>query len=214
MGGVPDTGCHSAAECSNGNPVDGEEVCDPSGVCLPGNPPPTVVSITPSDMTEDVEPQSTVVITFNEALDPDSVKTGIKLLLGETEVPTTPVLSDNDSKVTLTPSVPLALLGDYSIEVTKKVQDAGGAALLDAVTDKFKVRDGAWHEPTLFLGNDIQYLSPTLPMAPNGEVLVAPAVMARDDAASIDRSERVAARCRGKPDRHGDVLRAHQQRGN
>ena len=174
MGGAggADTGCHTAADCSNDDPADGEELCSASGVCLPGNAPPTVVSITPKDGAIAVEPDGTIVIQFSEALDPKSVtKTTIEVLDGKTPVPGEPVYADN--QVTFTPTAPLALLGDYTVSVTTDVTDDDGAHLLEAFSSKFSIRDGVWHTAIDAVNDLPGSLSDALPMRASGEVLLA-----------------------------------------
>jgi hypothetical protein len=77
-GGVSETGCHSAEDCSNGDPKDGEEVCDPSGICLPGTPPdttpPSVVSFTPAANAKGVFGDAVIVVTFSEPMNKASAQ--------------------------------------------------------------------------------------------------------------------------------------------
>ncbi len=134
--------CRVAADCSNDDPVDGEEACD-QGSCLPGNPPPTVVSVTPDDKSVDVVLDGRVVIEFSEALDPASVtSTSIQILDGTTAVPGE--LAYADGKVTFTPDAPLALIAPYTVSVTTGVTDEAGAPLLADAVSTFSTRDGAW----------------------------------------------------------------------
>jgi len=141
-GGAGGAGTDCAAACSNGDPADGEETCE-EGACIPGNPPPTVISVTPDDQTTDVELDTKIVIQFSEALDPNTVTaSNIQILDGATEV--TGKLTHAGSKVTFQPAAPLALLAPYTVSVTTGVTDEDGAPLLADKTSAFTTREGAW----------------------------------------------------------------------
>jgi hypothetical protein len=169
-GPSPDGLCHSAADCSNGDPDDGDEVCDAAGACQPGNPPPYVVSVTPKDEATGIQPTSKVILTFNEPLDAATVdESSVTLLDGGVAVPGT--LAYADSKVTFTPSEPLALLGDYAVSVSKRVTDADGTALRAEFSAHFSVRDGSFATSDAVTAVSFQ-MADTLPMNTKGEVLL------------------------------------------
>ncbi len=170
-GGAVDAGCSADVECSNDDPVDGEEVCD-KGACLVGNAPPTVVSFTPESDAVEVEPDTSVVIQFSEPLDPKTVtSTTIRVLDGTTVVPGEAVYAD--AKVTFTPSAPLALLAPYTLSVTTGVTDEAGAPLVTELSSTFSIRDGVWHKPTSVAKDSRGVLSDVLPMTSDGRVLLA-----------------------------------------
>jgi hypothetical protein len=170
-GGSSASGCTAAEECDNGDPTDGEEICDDDGVCAPGNPPPTVVSISPEAGVAGVDPDTTVVITFSEPLDGTTV-TGesVRLFDGDTLVEGEPTYAD--SKVTFTPAAPLALLADYSVAITTAVTDVEGAPLLDEHMSAFTTRDGAWSSPIDAATGYIYLFPRVLPVDGKGNVLV------------------------------------------
>jgi hypothetical protein len=162
--------CQSATDCSNRDPSDGEELCF-SGTCMAGNPPPRVVSITPLEGADKVEPDSAVVIEFNEALDEETVTSeNIKISSGNETV--AGVLEYADNKVTFTPSAPFALGRAVRILVTSGVTDEGGASLLKELESSFDVRDGAW-KSTDAVKDQVNHLSPQLPITRAGAALVA-----------------------------------------
>lgn len=167
-GGV--SGCRVDAECSNDNAEDGAEICD-DGTCLPGNPPPTIVSVTPESDAVDIELDTTVAIEFSEPLDPKTVTAGnIRVQDGTTVVPGT--LAYEDGKVTFKPSAPLALLASYTLYVTTGIKDADGAPLIEALASTFSTRDGAWHEAINVAKDTRGVLSDVLPMTAEGNALV------------------------------------------
>ena len=135
-------GCTKPEDCSNGDPSDGEELCK-KGACVDGNPPPTVLKITPADKAAGKEPDSKIVIEFSEALDPDTVTSAtIAITDGVGPVPGKLVYADD--KVTFTPAAPLGLAQSYTVKVTTGVTDDAGAPLLAEATSTFSTRDGVW----------------------------------------------------------------------
>ena len=169
--GASDGECRVAADCSNDDPADGEEVCN-SGVCGAGNPPPTVVAVTPKDSSVDNELDAKIVIKFSEPLDATTVTPAtIRVLDGKTVVPG--VLAPVDNTVTFTPTSPLALLAPYTVSVTTAVKDAQGAPLLSEYTSEFSTRDGAWKPVDVVVDRDAWRLSDGLPISSEGDVLVA-----------------------------------------
>jgi len=169
VGGSADVGCRGPGECSNGDPSDGEETCDAHGVCQPGNPPPKVTAVSPTDKTANAEPAIKVVITFDEPLDAATVTAAnVKLLDGDVEVSGTPAYADN--KITFTPASPLALLGSYEISVSTAVTDVGGAGLLAPFSSTFAIRDGVWS--TIDVVTAPGQFADTLPITTEGNVLL------------------------------------------
>jgi hypothetical protein len=168
--GAADLECHINADCSNDDPADGEEVCN-NGECGAGNPPPTVVSVSPKDSSADIDVDAKVAIKFSEPLDAKTVTPAtIRVLDGKTVVPG--LLEYADSTVTFTPTWPLALLAPYTVVVTTGVEDADGAPLLSEYTSGFSTRDGAWTTVDAAQGS-FYALSNGLPISSQGDVLVA-----------------------------------------
>jgi len=163
--------CATAEECDNGDPSDGAEICGEDRVCVPGNTPPTVVSISPEADVVGVEPDTTIVITFSEPLDEATVTAeSVRLFDGDAVIEGE--LTYADSQVTFTPAEPLALLASYAVTISTAVTDAEGAALLDEHMFAFTIRDGAWSDP-IDAGTGYIYQFPeVLPIAGNGSVLV------------------------------------------
>jgi hypothetical protein len=171
-GGTPDTGCHGPADCTDGDPVNGEEICDPDGTCSPGNPPPTVTDVSPADKTKNVDPEGNIVITFSEALAPSTVTTeNIQVLAGDTAI--AGKLTPEGDKVTFTPDVPLYLLEPFKISVSTAVTDVDGAALLSPFESTFTTRDGAWTTAVNGATGSLTDLSDTLPISATGNTLLA-----------------------------------------
>jgi hypothetical protein len=168
--GGSDVECHVDADCSNGVDEDGQEGCE-QGACQPGNPPPTVISVSPKDQAVDVEPDTRVVIEFSEPLDAKTITPStIEIKDGETVVPG--MLEYQDGKVTFTPSSPLALLAPYTVNVGVGVKDKDGTPLLEKASSAFTIRDGAW--TTIDAVKDrISTLAPSMPMAADGSSLLA-----------------------------------------
>jgi hypothetical protein len=169
-GGEAPGPCHTNNDCSNGDATDGEELCV-MGVCQAGNAPPRVVSISPADGTEEVEPNVTVSVVFSEPLDPDTVSNDtFKLFAGDTEVTGTLKLSTSHDQLRFAPDQHLELWGNYRIELGKEIQDADGLAMLHDVSASFGVRDGVWSVKSLAKADAFE-LPSTLPAAPSGALL-------------------------------------------
>lgn len=168
--GAFDGECRVAVDCSNDDPADGEEVCN-DGVCAAGNPPPTVVTVTPMDSSADIDVDVKVTIKFSEPLDAKTVtpKT-VRVLDGKTVVPG--LLEYANNTVTFTPTSPLALLAPYKVVVTTGVEDAAGASLLSEYTSEFSTRDGTWKTVDAATGS-FYGLSNGLPISSQGDVLIA-----------------------------------------
>jgi Bacterial Ig-like domain len=166
----PPAECSLPADCSNADPSDGIETCF-NGKCVPGNPPPTVVSVVPKDEAVDVEPDGSIVIAVSEPLEASTVTTQTVQVLDGGKVIAGKVIYA-DTKITFEPEKPLALLAPYTVAVSSAVTDVDGAALAQPFTSTFKVRDGSWSVTTVVAGN-ITELSPTLQLNDAGDALVA-----------------------------------------
>ena len=161
--------CRVAKDCSNGDPKDGQELCD-NGSCAAGNPPPTVVSVTPTDKAVAIAPDGSVVLQFSEPLDPTSViAANVQVLDGTVAVPGD--LTYADDKVTFKSKTPFALLTPYTVSVSVKVTDADGAGLLAPFKSTFTVRDGVW-SVTNAVTDTIYQLAPNLPVTDDAQALI------------------------------------------
>jgi hypothetical protein len=96
--------------------------------CLSG--PPTVISVTPPDLSSGICPDTVVVATFSEAMNPATINsTTFLLAAGSTPVAGT-VTYDAPSRVaTFTPTSSLALSTTYTATITTGVQDLFGNSL-------------------------------------------------------------------------------------
>lgn len=161
--------CETPKDCANGDAADGEEGCD-NGYCVAGNPPPTVVSVSPQDEAVDVEPATEIAIEFSEPLDPKSASAAnIQLLDGDE--PVAGELSYEGTKVVFKPQYPLGLLVPYEVSVSTAVTDTEGAPLLESFTSSLAVRDGAW-TVTPVVAEPIAFLSDSLPVTAAGDALL------------------------------------------
>jgi Bacterial Ig-like domain len=140
-------------------------------VCQLGTAPAHVVSTTPEDGAEDVEPDAQLVVAFSAPLDPKTVDaTAFKLFDGDTEIAGTIELVDGNHEIRFTPRAPLDLWTSYRVELAANVTDARGAALADAASFSFQVRDGAWSLKSLVRGEEL--VAPrALPITPSGAIL-------------------------------------------
>ncbi|HEX2871363.1 MAG TPA: Ig-like domain-containing protein [Polyangiaceae bacterium] len=162
--------CEVPKDCTNGDAQDGEEGCD-NGYCIAGNPPPTVVSVSPEDDAVDVEPSTEIVIEFSEPVDPKTV-TSANIQLLDGDEPVAGELSYDDGKAVFKPQYPLGLLAHYEVSVSTAVTDAEGTPLLEAFSSTLAVRDGAWTVKSV-VTEPIATLSDTLPVTAAGHVLLA-----------------------------------------
>lgn len=167
-GGAAADPCTSSAECDNGNPADGAETCGDDGFCAPGDAPPYVVSVSPENEAEDIELDSTIVITFSEPIDPASVAGAIEVLDGDNVL-----LGGADvdgATVTFTPDVPFELWSSYDLEVSTAVKDTAGLNMLEAHSSTFVSRDGAWTLTPAVTGETVYDIAPTLPISESGQI--------------------------------------------
>jgi len=169
-GGAP-VACHGPADCSNGDPADGEETCDRHGTCQPGNSPPSVLAVSPENESATADPDADIVITFSEPLDPATViPDNIQVYDGGRPIAGT--LAYADSKVTFHPAAPLFMLEPYAVVVGSAVTDADGAPMLRDFNSTFTTRDGAWTAINAVTGNLLAF-SDSLPFSADGNVLLA-----------------------------------------
>jgi hypothetical protein len=109
---------------------------------MPG--PPTVTSVAPKDQANDADPRGAIRIYFSEPLDPASVTAAnIQIKDAAGTVVEGPV-NYADGIVTLLPKGRMALLGNYTVNVSTGVTDAGKTPMERPFTSSFSVRDGVW----------------------------------------------------------------------
>jgi hypothetical protein len=94
--------------------------------------PPTVTSVSPSNLTPNVPTNTTVQVTFSEPMDPASITTSTVVLRNTvtTAVVAATVSYNTATRVaTLTPTGPLSNLTNYTVNVTTGVKDVSNNAL-------------------------------------------------------------------------------------
>jgi hypothetical protein len=171
-GEKPSDGCQTSAECGNADPADGEEKCV-AGLCVAGNGPPRVLSITPNDGADDADTSTTITVVFSEALDPDTVTpVTFRFLDGDSEIAGDLELNDAQDRLTFEPTEPLHLWTTYSVELSHELADVDGAPMVEDASSRFQVRDGAWSLTTLAQGEAFQ-LPFSLPVTSTGATLAA-----------------------------------------
>lgn len=159
------------ADCDDGDPSNGDETCGNDGDCVEGNPPPTVIAVSPEDEEDEVAPQTEIRITFSEPLDAATVTAQtIKVLDGDREV--SGEITYADGEVTFKPNEPLALVGDYVVSAGTAIRDEAGAELLEEFSSTFTIRDGEWKTITAVDGPLVR-ISHVLPMTNTGEAWLA-----------------------------------------
>jgi len=141
-----DVSDQAGAGGASGSGGSGGEGGDGTGPVLPE--PPVVVSITPDNGDDQVEPTDSIRIEFSEGLDPDSV-TGDSVLVFDGETAISGELDYSGVTVEFIPDQRLDLLGDYSVVVTTDITDAEGTPMAADYSSSFTVRDGAWREELL-----------------------------------------------------------------
>lgn len=170
-GGEAPAICATDDDCSNGDPTDGVELCQPGGSCIAGNAPPYVISTMPTEGSTNVAADSLITLVFSEAVDAASATSDtVQLKLGDDVVDATVKVAED--KVTLTPKAPLVLLGEYTVVATG-VKDAEGAPLLAPFQSAFTSADGSWSPSHTIVSNNIYQLSDTVPMTATGDALIA-----------------------------------------
>jgi Ice-binding-like/Bacterial Ig-like domain len=96
--------------------------------CLTG--PPTVISVTPPDLSAGICPDTVVVATFSEAMNPATINSTTFLLAAGSTPVAGAVTYDAPSRVaTFTPTNPLTLSTLYTATITTGAQDLSGNAL-------------------------------------------------------------------------------------
>jgi Ice-binding-like/Bacterial Ig-like domain len=96
--------------------------------CLTG--PPTVISVTPPDLSAGICPNTVVVATFSEAMNPATINSTTFLLAAGSTPVAGAVTYDAPSHVaTFTPTNPLALSTHYTATITTGAQNLSGNSL-------------------------------------------------------------------------------------
>ncbi|MBU2514402.1 Ig-like domain-containing protein [bacterium] len=108
---------------------------------------PQVVSITPADGSQDIDPETSITITFSEALDESTIGTSTTAITtsqltlldvsADTLIPITISLDETGKTVTLTPSSTLSSAKTYQTAITVTVADLAGNTLAEALSYDF-----------------------------------------------------------------------------
>ena len=101
---------------------------------------PSVTSVSPADNTTGVLSQSSILITFNEGLDPATIDAGsIFLSAGNSTVPAQYSYDSTNYIVTVTPNVLLTPAQTYTITIGTQLHDLGGHSVAATYTSSFTV---------------------------------------------------------------------------
>jgi hypothetical protein len=111
--------------------------------------PPTVISVTPANLSIGRCPSTAVTATFSEAMNPSTINTTTFTLTGPGTTPVTGVVSYALSTATFTPSGPLALNTVYTATITTGAQDTFGNALASNFVWSFTTSTTACAPPTV-----------------------------------------------------------------
>lgn len=107
--------------------------------------PPTVNSVSPSDGTTNVEPTSTVKITFSEAMTESTINGTNITVTGPAGAVAGTVTYDSSTKTaTFTSTYRLNLQTSHTVGVSTGVKDAAGNAMTSNFSSTFQVREGIW----------------------------------------------------------------------
>jgi Bacterial Ig-like domain len=118
-----------------------EELCtgDPNDAVAP-----TVVSVTPEGSEADAN--APIAITFSEPMSQASFSSSFSVRRGEAPIAGSVRVEGTTATFTSVPG--LALLGEYSVSVTRDAKDLAGNPLVDGRRWTFRTRDGAWGAPS------------------------------------------------------------------
>ena len=99
---------------------------------------PRAISITPADGAVDVDPNTSVQVTFSEAVARNTIGATTMVLTGPSgALAGTYQFSDGDQRVTFVPADPLALNTTYTLRLTTSIADVAGNPLATEVTSAF-----------------------------------------------------------------------------
>jgi hypothetical protein len=133
--------------------------------------PPTIVSFTPADGDVDVERDSTVTVTFSEAID-DRTVTETSVSLSGPNGKVSGTLRVDENVISFVPERKLNLLGTYVLGVDETIADLEGNSLRGSGSAEFRVRDGRWSQPEFPLGNSISRTVMDTASNPRGDLIV------------------------------------------
>jgi len=137
--------CGSVPATPDGGERDGAPSSDGAPIDTPTGPAPEVVSVTPADAANAVEPAAPVTAVFSIDMDPASIDvTTFKVVVGTADVPGTVSYDAASKTATFTPSAGLPLTGTLVATIGAAVRSAGGAGLAADHRWTFTVRDGDW----------------------------------------------------------------------
>ena len=111
--------------------------------------PPTVISVTPTDLAVGVCPSSAVTATFSEAMNPATINATTFTLTGPGATAVTGTVTYVASTATFTPSSALALSTLYTATITTGAQNLNGNALANNFTWTFTTAAAACAPPTV-----------------------------------------------------------------
>jgi len=157
-GALADSGAAGEAGASGASGAGGE-----AGQPLTVEPdPPTVTAVSPRDSASGVDPTGRITLTFSEPLDPTTVTSSSVQVKDELDQVVTGTLTYKSGVASFKPDARLSLLGDYTVNVSTEVTDAGGTPLSAPFSATFRVRDGAWVQPEtpLVSARDFEISSP------------------------------------------------------
>lgn len=148
--------------CDDGNATNGRERCV-RGHCIPGNAPPKIESVSPTDGQSSADPTGSIRIEFSEELDATTVSRDTVMLFdGKDLVPGT--VSYSGTRVTFKPDEDLALLVTYTLALKATITDLDGVPMLADFASTFTVRDGNWDAPKVApVGSSLDGVSADVP---------------------------------------------------
>lgn len=105
--------------------------------------PPALTLRAPAPAATGVAPAAPITATFDRALDPATVDAASAMLTDAAGDPVAVAVSttDDDHRVLLTPSAPLALGAQYAVRLETAITSAQGGPLAAAISWSFRVRD-------------------------------------------------------------------------
>jgi hypothetical protein len=140
---VSNGGAAGDTSSNSGNSGSNSASAGEGGAAPIENGAPVVVSVSLEDASDSAQPGVSVKITFNEALQADTVTLdSVKLYDGDTEVEGE--VRYAGKVVTFTPVASLSLLASYRVSLSTAITDLSGTPLKKVFNASFQVRDGVW----------------------------------------------------------------------
>ncbi len=100
---------------------------------------PTVTAVVPANGATDVDPTTSVVVTFSEPMNRTTLTTAsVRLTAGAASVPAALTIGADDRTATLTPASPLAVNTLFTVTVDAAVSDPAGNPLGSAFVSTFR----------------------------------------------------------------------------